>query len=320
MGIAHDITQRKTIEDQLADARDELESQVEARTAGLAAMTAELVETNRKLREEINEHNRAEEALRKEKNYSQSIIRSMADMLVVISPDGAIATVNQAACNLLGYPEHELIGQPAKLLFEEDEDDEEEEDEEEDEDNPGPILSRYCLPVKRTVLCKLVKEGEVKNLEKALRTKRGETIPAALSGAVMRDDRGAIRGIVCIAQDLTEMKKSQRALQQAAWAQFDAEKQAATGRLAALVAHEINNPLAGIKNAFRIFDRRRPQGLPGIRLRLAHRGRSGSRGADRVPDVRIAPAGAGQDGGSRSGVRVRRMRVRCWNRFCDRRT
>ena len=65
----------------------------------------------------ITERKQAEESLREAKDYTDNIIRSMVDMLVVVSPDGTIATVNKATCDLLGYPEHELIGQPATLLF-----------------------------------------------------------------------------------------------------------------------------------------------------------------------------------------------------------
>jgi PAS domain S-box-containing protein len=97
--------------------------------------------------QDITERKRAEEALREEKDYTQNIIHSMADMLVVVAPDGRIATVNQATCDLLGYPEHELIGQPATLLFKE-----EEEEEEEEEEDTTFILSQHPLPVKRTVL------------------------------------------------------------------------------------------------------------------------------------------------------------------------
>ncbi len=43
-----------------------------------------------------------QELLRKEKDYTQNIIRSMADMLVVVAPDGRIATVNEATCALVG--------------------------------------------------------------------------------------------------------------------------------------------------------------------------------------------------------------------------
>ncbi|MBM4090641.1 MAG: PAS domain S-box protein, partial [Planctomycetes bacterium] len=109
---------------------------------------------------DISVQKRAETQLRDEKDFAQSIFRSMADMLVVLSPDGTIATVNTATCDLLGYPECELIGQPATLLFEE-------EEEEEEEDTLQSILAQYPLPVKRTVLRRLVKEGSVSNVEKS---------------------------------------------------------------------------------------------------------------------------------------------------------
>lgn len=66
---------------------------------------------------DITAQRRAEERLREETDYTQSIIRSMVDLLVVVTPDGTIATANEATCDLLGYPEHELLGQPATLLF-----------------------------------------------------------------------------------------------------------------------------------------------------------------------------------------------------------
>jgi PAS domain S-box-containing protein len=157
---------------------------------------------------DITPRTMAEKALREAKDYTDNIIRSMADMLLVVSPDGTIATVNKATCDLLGYPEHELLGQPATLLFQE----EEEEEEEEEEDTLQSILAHYPLPVKRTVLRRLVKEGSVSNVEKALRTKAGDRIPVFLSGAIMRDDADEIRGIVCLALDITKRKRAEESL------------------------------------------------------------------------------------------------------------
>ncbi len=136
-------------------------------------------------------------------DYTDNIIRSMIDMLVVVAPDGSIVTVNESTCSLLGYREEELVGQPASLLFSE------EEEEEEEEDTAQLIVSQEALPVKRTVLRRLVKEGFVSNVEKWLVAKGGHKTPVLLSGSVMRDNAGAIRGIVCVAQDITERKRAE---------------------------------------------------------------------------------------------------------------
>lgn len=52
--------------------------------------------------------------------------------------------------------------------------------------------------------------------------------------------------------DITERKRAEESLRESARRSAEAEKLAATGRMAAMVAHEINSPLAGIKNAFRL--------------------------------------------------------------------
>ena len=147
----------------------------------------------------------AGEELRASKDYTDNIIRSMIDMLLVVAPDGKVVTVNEATCTLLGYCEAELIGQPASRLFCE----EEEEEEEEEESNPELTLTEHTLPVKRTVLRHLVREGFVNDVEKTLRASDDRRIPVRFSGAVMRDGAEQIRGIVCVAQDITERRRTE---------------------------------------------------------------------------------------------------------------
>ena len=152
---------------------------------------------------------RAKKELRSMKDYTENIINSMANMLLVVSPEGKIVTVNEATCKLLGFSEHELISQPATVLFQE-----EEEEEEEEEEDSQFIISEQALPVKRTVLRRLVREGSVSNIEKSLLTKNREKIPVLLSGSVMRDEQGEIQGIVCLALDITDRKKSENTLRE----------------------------------------------------------------------------------------------------------
>jgi PAS domain S-box-containing protein len=72
-------------------------------------------------------------------------------------------------------------------------------------------------------------------------------------GRIERDADGRAAGIVGIAMDITERRQSEEALRKT-------EKLAAAGRLAATVAHEINNPLESIVNL--VYLSRNVDGLP----------------------------------------------------------
>jgi PAS domain S-box-containing protein len=184
----------------LAVARERLEQRVTERTADLAA-------TNATLAEEIAERKQAGEALRKAKEYIDNVLRSMIDMLFVVAPDGTIHTINEATCNVLGYLAEELIGRPAGLLFSD-----EDEKKEKEKDTAPFIISQEALPFKRDILRRLVKDGAISNIEKSLCSKSGHTISVLLSGSVMRDTAGAIRGIVFVAKDITERKSAEAEL------------------------------------------------------------------------------------------------------------
>ena len=123
------------------------------------------------------------------KDYVDSIIKSMVDSLIVVNPDATIRTVNQATLNLLGYEEKEVIGK-----------------------NIAVITSKEEV-YRGSGIEELIKNGFIQAVEKTYLTKDGRKIPVLFSGAVMRDEKGDIQGIVCVAQDITERKQAEELIE-----------------------------------------------------------------------------------------------------------
>ncbi|TVM00469.1 MAG: hypothetical protein CV087_13970 [Candidatus Brocadia sp. WS118] len=130
------------------------------------------------------------------KEYADNIIKSMDDSLVVASPEFTIQMVNRSTCELLGYNEQELIGKPINMLFSE-------------EDTAD------------TSWFDLIEKDLIHNTEKTYVSKDGRKIAVLFSGTAIRGNNGAIRGIVCVALDITERKRIEAELRKAV-AQRDA--------------------------------------------------------------------------------------------------
>lgn len=80
---------------------------------------------------------------------------------------------------------------------------------------------------------------EVRNREVALKAKSGKLVHVLITLSTMVDETGKILGTVGVSKDISEQKMLQFKLMQS-------EKLAGIGTLASGIAHEINNPLAGI--------------------------------------------------------------------------
>ncbi len=172
------------------------------------------------------------------KNFFNSIIENMAECLLVMNMNGIIHTVNPATLTLLGYAEHELLGQPLSHIWAE-------------------MKTARIEQWKDTLL----HTGREQNIECMLRTKRGGSIPVLFSASMMQA-AGHTRDIVCVALDIRSRKKAEHDLEQAytelqeTQAQLiQAAKLASIGELAAGVAHEINQPLMVIRTAAQFLER-----------------------------------------------------------------
>jgi len=73
------------------------------------------------------------------------------------------------------------------------------------------------------------------------------SLPMEITAREVLDATGQVTAVVSILHDLTEIRELER--RRVEQQLFESEKLAAVGRLAASIAHEVNNPLEAIKNA-----------------------------------------------------------------------
>ena len=115
------------------------------------------------------------------KDYTDTILSSMLNPLMVVDFEGTIKVVNQATLDLLGYTENELLGKPVGMIFK----------------WKGEDASQ------KTRIQDLTKEGFIRNYK----AKSGEHIPVGLYISIMRERTGKLLGYVCIARDMRQINK-----------------------------------------------------------------------------------------------------------------
>jgi len=126
------------------------------------------------------------------RDYLDSIINTMADMLVVVDRDLKIIKANNAVYELLGYRDEELKQEPLSRILAQGQ---------EGLDN-------------RNFVAQLSKGGVI-NLETMFRGKADKDIPVLLSISAMHDQKGEIACIICTAQDLSAHKRAEEQEKQA---------------------------------------------------------------------------------------------------------
>ncbi len=173
-----------------------------------------------------------EERLRASEARWRSIIESAVDGIVVIDAHGRIEAFNPAAERLFGYAERDVLGKNVNMLM------------------PSPYHEEHDTYLARylsTGVPTIIGTGrEVAGLRRD-----GSTFPLHLSvGEMIVDGERKFTGII---HDLAgRVRIEARLREQTALARL--------GEMAAVIAHEVKNPLAGVRGAIQVIGGRLPPG------------------------------------------------------------
>ena len=147
-----------------------------------------------------------------------AIVESSDDAIASKDLNGYITSWNRSAERLFGYTAEEIVGKHITMII------------------PPELHHDEDM-----ILSKIRRAEKIDHFETIRLHKNGERIEVSLTISPVKDDSGKVIGAAKIIRNITETNKIERALR-------TTEKLAAAGRMAATVAHEINNPLEAVTN------------------------------------------------------------------------
>jgi PAS domain S-box-containing protein len=173
--------------------------------------------------------------LEEREEWFRSALTSLGDAVIATDARGRVTFLNSMAERLVGTTLTAARGKPVESIF--------------------PIFNETTLKPVDNPVTQVMEHGFIVGLANhtVLQHTNGTFIPIEDSAAPIRDTRGRMVGVVMVFRDATQERKSQEVLRKT-------EKLAAAARLAATVAHEINNPLEAIGNL--VYIAKTTEGVP----------------------------------------------------------
>ena len=191
----------------------------------LQRATQEVIEQVRKARE-------AEAAIRQERDRLDMVVRSAVDPIVVTNVENEIVLANAEGERLFQARAADSADRQRAV--------------------------RHNDAHFSTYLTELATDwsGQGKRELQLRDPSTGGVRPFEVTAGKLRGERSQTMGVVSVFHDLTGVRELERGrIEQRL---FASEKLAATGRLAASIAHEMNNPLESIKNSLHVLEARIP--------------------------------------------------------------
>ncbi|KAA3608799.1 MAG: PAS domain-containing protein [Calditrichaeota bacterium] len=156
--------------------------------------------------------------------FHKGVIQNISSGIMTIDPDGKVTFMNKSALNLIGYKSADILGEQIDMLFADKEE--------------GLLILKQVLTLKKMF------ESKEANIVAA----DGSIIPIGFSTTILRKENSDEEtGIIFIFRDIRDLINFRKQMERM-------DRLATLGELSAGIAHEIRNPLAGIKTSAQVLE------------------------------------------------------------------
>jgi len=141
---------------------------------------------------DITEQKRIKEAIKQERDRAEQYLNMAGVLLAVLDTNGKISLINRRGCEILGYPEEELLGR----------------------DWISTCLPEHVQDEVREVLSQVTRGdiAPVEYHENVIRRKDGQERMLAFHNTLLKDDDARVTGILFSGEDITDRKLAEDAL------------------------------------------------------------------------------------------------------------
>jgi len=172
-------------------------------------------------------------ALEDQRAYHEDLLSSLQDGVIVLDSKGCIRSLNQAAEELTGFSGSQITGRPVQEVF------------------PPPA------PLAHLVAKTMSQQRSHAEFDATMIRADGARLTVSAVASLVSTPRGESRGVVLVLRDQSRVRELEDQVQRS-------ERLAALGVLAAGMAHEVRNPLVGVRAAAQLMERE-PNFAPSLR-------------------------------------------------------
>ena len=117
--------------------------------------------------------------------YWKTVVNTIQDGVMIVTPDGRIVSVNQALVDMTGYSREELIGAPCSIL--------------------GCSTCELARGIPQCHFCVMFEKGELRRQRCALVRKDGGRVHVVKNASVLKDADGTVIGAVETMTDISDL-------------------------------------------------------------------------------------------------------------------